>query len=158
MSTLIVPRPRPKDAGGLSPTVVSLLLRINYNTILYWVRTKLARASLRYEAQQWVPIRFSVSDVLEIAVIGRMRDKGAPTRRIRRALRILRKVRRGSQDVGLYLDVTTDTIRVILESDILTAVQGQGDIHLINVGKIMCDIEEAARRHRINLPGNGKEA
>ena len=55
MAGLTVPRTGPtslkrRNASAplaYSPTLASKLLGINYNTILYWVRTKLVRASVR---------------------------------------------------------------------------------------------------------------
>src|SRR5207245_1639931 len=112
---------------GYSPTLASKLLGINYNTILYWVRTKLVRASVRYESKQWTPVLFSFNDLLELKFIQSLREKGAPTRRIRKALLFLRKQAKSMPLTDLYLDVTTDDIQVVLNSDqILSAVQSQG--------------------------------
>lgn len=158
MAGLTVPRNGPSDlrkrnlATGYSPTLAAKLLGINYNTILYWVRTKLVRASIQYESKQWTPVLFSFDDLLELKLIQSLRDKGAPTRRIRKALNFLRKHARNMSLADLYLDVTTDDIQVLASNDnILSAVKSQGQLLLINVSRLKSEIEEKARKSNIRI-------
>jgi DNA-binding transcriptional MerR regulator len=158
MAGLTIPRTGPQalkkrgNLQGCSPTLASKLLGINYNTILYWVRTKLVRASVRYESRQWTPVLFSFDDLLELKFIQSLREKGAPTRRIRKALNFLRKEMRSLPLADLYLDVTTDDIHVVASNDqILSAVKNQGQLLLINVSRLRTEIEEKAKRSNIKI-------
>jgi DNA-binding transcriptional MerR regulator len=159
MAGLTVPRTGPtslkKRAApqqGYSPTLASKLLGINYNTILYWVRTKLVRASVRYESRQWTPVLFSFDDLLELKFIQSLREKGAPTRRIRKALNFLRKELKHLPLADIYLDVTTDDIHVVASNDqILSAVKNQGQLLLINISRLKTEIEEKARKSNIKI-------
>lgn len=159
MSGLTVPRPqgpislkKKNPQQGYSPTLASKLLGINYNTILYWVRTKLVRASIRYESKQWTPVLFSFDDLLELKFIQSLREKGAPTRRIRRALTFLRKRAKSLPLTDVYLDVTTDDIQLRVGTDqILSAVQSQGQLLLINVTRLRAEIEEKAKKSNIKI-------
>lgn len=159
MAGLTVPRTGPvsikkraPQQQGYSPTLASKLLGINYNTILYWVRTKLVRASVRYESKQWTPVLFSFNDLLELKFIQSLREKGAPTRRIRKALTFLRKQAKSSPLADLYLDVTTDDIHLVMSPDqILSAVQSQGQLLLINISRLKSEIEERARKSNIRI-------
>jgi DNA-binding transcriptional MerR regulator len=130
---------------GYSPTLASKIVGVNYNTILYWVRTRLVRASIRYESKQWAPVYFSFQDLLELKFIQSLREKGASTRRIRKALAILRKnIKKDVAD--FFIDVTTDEIRIYTDPDtILSAVQAREELLLINIGKMMDEIEEKAK-------------
>jgi DNA-binding transcriptional MerR regulator len=122
---------------GYSPTLASKIVGVNYNTILYWVRTRLVRASIRYESFQ---------DLLELKFIQSLREKGASTRRIRKALAILRKnIKKDVAD--FFIDVTTDEIRIYTDpATIISAVQAREELLLINVGKMMDEIEEKAKK------------
>ena len=158
MAGLTVPRPGPTSLKnqvrqqGYSPQLASKLLGINYNTILYWVRTKLVRASVRYESKQWSPVLFSADDLLELKFIQSLREKGAPTRRIRKALAFLRKRPKDLPLTDLYLDVTTDDIHLVVSPDqILSAVKSQGQLLLINVSRLKTEIEEKARKSNIRI-------
>jgi len=137
---------------GYSPTVASKLVAVNYNTILYWVRTGLVRASVRYESKQWTPVLFSFNDVLELKFIQSLRDKGAPTRRIRKALNYLRRTLKTHEMADLYLDVTNDDIHVYVNADnIMSAAKAQGQLLLINVAMLKSEIEERARKQKIKI-------
>ena len=137
---------------GYSPTIASKLTGINYNTILYWVRTKLVRASVQYESKQWTPVLFSFHDLLELKFIQSLREKGAPTRRIRKALTFLRKEIKGGSLSDIYLDVTTDDIHLLVGPDkILSAVKNQGQLLLINVERLQSEIEDKARKANIKI-------
>ena len=137
---------------GYSPTVAAKLTGLNYNTILYWVRTNLVRASVQYESKQWTPVLFSFNDLLELKFIKTLREKGAPTRRIRKALNFLRKEAKNKPLTDLYLDVTTDDIHVLVSPDkILSAVKSQGQLLLINVTVLRNEIEEKAREANIKI-------
>ena len=157
MAGLTVPRGpqnlnRRSGLQGYSPTLASKLLGINYNTILYWVRTKLVRASIRYESRQWTPVLFSFDDLLELKFIQSLREKGAPTRRIRKALNFLRREVKQVPLADVYLDVTTDDIHVVASNDqILSAVKNQGQLLLINVTRLKSEIEEKARKANIKI-------
>ena len=142
----------PKRDIGYSPTIASKLVGVNYNTILYWVRTGLVRASVRYESKQWTPVLFSFSDLLELKFIQSLRDKGAPTRRIRKALSFLRRTLKKHDFMDLYLDVTNDDIHVYTGTDgIVSAVKNQGQLLLINVSMLRNEIEEKARKQKIKI-------
>ena len=144
--------PSSKRDVGYSPTIASKLVGVNYNTILYWVRTGLVKASVRYESKQWTPVLFSFNDLLELKFIQSLRDKGAPTRRIRRALNYLRKTLKTHEMADLYLDVTNDDIHVYVGPDrIVSAAQNQGQLLLINVSMLKKDIEDKARRQKIKI-------
>ena len=137
---------------GYSPTVAAKLTGLNYNTILYWVRTNLVKASVQYESKQWVPVLFSFNDLLELKFIKTLREKGAPTRRIRKALNYLRKETKSRAITDLFLDVTTDDIHILVTPDkILSAVKSQGQLLLINVGILKNEIEEKAREANIKI-------
>ena len=158
MAGLTVPRTGPTglkkriQPQGYSPTLASKLLGINYNTILYWVRTKLVRASVRYESKQWTPVLFSFNDLLELKFIQSLREKGAPTRRIRKALNFLRKRGKGMPPADFYLDVTTDDIQIVASPDqILSAVKNQGQLLLINISRLKSEIEEKAKKSNIKI-------
>ena len=142
----------PKKDVGYSPTIASKLVGVNYNTILYWVRTGLVRASVRYESKQWTPVLFSFADLLELKFIQSLREKGAPTRRIRKALNFLRKTLKNHELADLYLDVTNDDIHVYVGTDnILSVVKNQGQLLLINVSVLRNEIEERARKQKIKI-------
>ena len=145
-------RTRAKKEGGYSPTVASKLVGVNYNTILYWVRTGLVKASIQYESKQWTPVLFSFNDLLELKFIQSLRDKGAPTRRIRKALNYLRRTLKSHDIASLYLDVTNDDIQVYATPDnVLSAVKNQGQLLLINVSRLRSEIEEKARQQKIKI-------
>lgn len=156
---LTVPRPMPVGAKakrrnlpyGYSPTVAAKLTGLNYNTILYWVRTKLVRASVQYESKQWTPVLFSFNDLLELKFIQSLREKGASTRRIRKALTFLRKEVKNRSLTDLFLDVTTDDIHLLMSDTILSAVKNQGQLLLINVAVLRNEIEEKARKANIKI-------
>jgi len=149
------PRSRKRAAThGYSPTIAAKLTGLNYNTILYWVRTKLVRASVQYESKQWTPVLFSFDDLLELKFIQSLRDKGAPTRRIRKALNFLRKEVKNRPLSDLYLDVTTDDIQLLVSSDkIVSAAKNQGQLLLINVDRLRGEIEEKAKKANIQVYG-----
>lgn len=114
---------RRERAQAYSPTVCSKLLGINYNTILYWVRTKLVRASVRYEAKQWTPVLFARSDLVDMCTVKAMRSRGASTRRIRRTVALLRRERK--RDVRPdFIDATKDTV-ALLKAEQLPAALGR---------------------------------
>ena len=141
-----------RQHAGYSPTVASKLVGVNYNTILYWVRTGLVRASVRYESKQWTPVLFSFDDLLELKFIQSLRDKGAPTRRIRRALNFLRRTLKSHSLTDLYLDVTSDDIQVYVDPEkIMSAVKNQGQMLLINVARLKSEIEERAQKQKIRI-------
>jgi hypothetical protein len=154
MPSLATPARKRPARRGVSPTIAVRLLgkKYNYNTILWWVRTRLARASVQYTGKYWTPVLFSVTDVVELAVIGMMRQRKTKTEIIAKALEILRS--EGGRRLGstLCLCVADGDVRAIVESDIMRAVGANGSSYFINVGKIRQDLEAAARHYRIKLP------
>ncbi|MFC2172952.1 MerR family transcriptional regulator [Acidobacteriota bacterium] len=140
---------------GFSPRLAERIVGVNYNTILYWVRTGLVKASIRYESKQWQPVLFSFDDLLELKFIKSLRDKGAPTRRIRRALSYLRK-NIPEHRRELYIDVTDDDIQIYLSAqDVMSVAKTQGQLLLINVGQLRKDVAsrtfKQAKRKAMNL-------
>ena len=129
---------------GFSPTLASKIVGVNYNTILYWVRTRLVRASIRYESKQWAPVYFSFNDLLELKFIQSLRDKGAPTKKIRKALAYLRKNMK-KDFAELYVDASSDDIRVYNEPEaLISAARDQEELLIINIGKMKREIHEKA--------------
>lgn len=100
----------------------------DYHNILYWLRTGLitCTGSPQREKKQRHRALFSFTDVLEIAVIQELQKRGAPTKRIRKALDTLKRC--GPEYMSLfhlgaalppemrrkavYLDVTEDDIMI----------------------------------------------
>ena len=141
-TTLLRPARRP-EARGFSPTLASRLLGINYNTILYWTRTRLVRASIQYQSKQWTPVLFSFDDLLELRLVQSLREKGAPTRRIRKALNFLRK---HAPEVA-YLDVSSDAIRQVSPGDAIRDTLGRdGTLVVFDVGGWRADLEARLSR------------
>ncbi|HEY4518428.1 MAG TPA: hypothetical protein VJG48_02270 [Candidatus Paceibacterota bacterium] len=147
----------PRQTTGISPTQASGMTKVNYNNILYWIRTRLARASIRYEGKQYRHVLMTFADVLEIAVIAILRDKGAPTRRIKRALHVLRRLRTTALPLkGHYLDVTGEPL-ILRDVRVQDVVAGQGHVLLINLGRLEEELRERARKQHVALPSNREE-
>lgn len=135
-----------------------------YPNILYWLRTGLIHASETPERQsrQRHEALFSFHDVLEVSIIEELRKRGAPVKRIRRALDYLKE--QGAEFMSLfylgaalphelrkgavYLDVSGDDIHIYRSSkEAFSAVKARGQqifiyALMIEVRRMRAGLEE----------------
>jgi DNA-binding transcriptional MerR regulator len=130
---------------GYSPLFACKIARVDYDVLLSWIRNKLIRASIRLESDKWSPVLFSFGDLLEIVFIRLLKDGGCPTRKIKKALALLRKnVRKGFSE--LYIVIFDDDIRCYADTDgVLAAVKSMRSFLLVNVGKVQDELESRLR-------------
>lgn len=132
--------------SAFSPTLCAKALGINYNTILYWVRTKLVRASVRYEARQWAPVLFARDDLVDLCVIKALRSRGASTRRIRRVIALLRRERKRSASLPAFVDASRDDVLALRQPDVTTAVARYPPALVVDVASIEGFVDRALGR------------
>lgn len=149
-------------AKGYTAKVAAAVTGADYYNILYWTRTGLIKASIRYDKKQKSPVLYSFWDLLEIKIIQNLREgdrkeKKAPVQRIRKALNYLRNL--GEEYIqalrlealipgvgGIYLDVTDDDIQAYFSEDqVISAVKNQGQTLLVNVVRMKEDVKERLR-------------
>jgi DNA-binding transcriptional MerR regulator len=130
-------------------------------TLLYWVRTGLVRASVRHTGRRRTPVLFAFADLLRVGVIQELRARArVPLQRIRKALRYLdtklpaeyrelfelgsalpKDLRKGS----VYLDVSGEDIVIRRGQEALSAVRRPGQLVLVWVDLAAVRRELAAK-------------
>lgn len=128
-----------------STTLMTLLVEgLNYNTLLYWVRTKLLCASVRYTRKQWGRVLFSHEDLFYFAVVTSLREREVPVPRIRRVLTILRS--RNSDNKATYLDVTTDRVLALRAAEVATRFMAHSITIILNISRLRDEIDARLRK------------
>ena len=132
----------------------------DYHNILYWLRTRLIKCSgsPHREKKQRHRALFTFPDLLEITVIQELQGRGAPTKRIRKALDTLKEC--GAEYMSLfhlgaalppelkrkalYLDVTEDDIIIHQGKDrAMSAVKNR--CQMIIVHTLMVDFKRVRK-------------
>lgn len=153
--------------SGYTARDVEEITGASYANVLYWLRTGLISAgeSPGRQSRQRHEARFSFNDVLEVSVIVALRKRGAPVKRIRKALNYLK--RQGPEFVSLfhlgaalppelrkgavYLDVSGDDIHIYRSGrEAFSAVRARGQQLLIYA--LMVDVRRmrAALEDRVS--------
>lgn len=147
-----------KTAGrSYSPTQLEKLFGINYNTILYWTRIELVRASVRYEARQWTAVLYAINDAQEILLVSKLREMGRGTAEIKRVLRLLRE-NRNSRDV--IIDISGRHPEKVSREEALSRMfKGPFLKSFIDIDALKVEVEnKLARLERRNAPTLAAEA
>ena len=130
-------------------------------TLLYWVRTGLVRASVRHTRRQRQALLFAFPDLLRAGVIQELRARArVPLQRIRTALRYLDEklpaeyrelfdlgsaLPKDLREGAVYLDVSGEDIVIRRGKEALSAVRRPGQLVLVWVDLAAVRRELAAK-------------
>ncbi len=151
----------PAQQTGYTVEQVYRWTGVNAQTLLYWVRTGLVRASVRHPGRQRQALLLAFADLLRAGVIQELRARArVPLQRIRKALRYLDEQLpaeyRELFDLGsalptdlregaVYLDVSGEDIVIRRGHEALSAVRHPGQLVLVWVDLAAVRRELAAK-------------
>lgn len=96
---------------------------VAYWTLYSWDRSGLLKPSKRVGEGNATRRLYSFTDLLAVRVLKRLRSQGAPTRRIRKALRTLRATKSDlTSSLGAKLIAVDDDVKVILDEETLVSL------------------------------------
>jgi DNA-binding transcriptional MerR regulator len=131
----------PADQGFRGPTVCDLI-GITYRQLDYWARTNLVTPSVRAADGSGSQRLYSFTDLVELRIIKRLLDAGVSLRRIREAIRYLRREAAGKPLTDITL--MSDGMRIYAchsGEEVIDVLSGGQAVFGIAIGRVWADTE-----------------
>ncbi|HZD68801.1 MAG TPA: MerR family transcriptional regulator [Actinomycetes bacterium] len=142
------------EPGFRAPTVRDLI-GISYRQLDYWARTNLVTPSVRAADGSGSQRLYSFTDLVELRIIKRLLDAGVSLRRIREAIRYLRREAAGKPLTDITL--MSDGKRIYAchsGEEVIDVLSGGQAVFGIAIGRVWADTEGDVA----DLPAAGRAA